>query len=124
MAPARKHETTPPDVCITFSAVVLVPVFIVTVELARSPAASGVRVGELKVQVALTGNPEHEKVTVWTKPPTAVRSIFDVPAWPSAIVREGCSALREKSGATTVSERALEVEAVKFVSPLYCAAMP
>lgn len=97
---------------------------IVKVDVIGLPA--GVTDAGAKVQVASEGRPLQAKVTGCAKPPAGVTEMVVVPLAPGAtetlaglalILNEG------GTGACTVTVTAADVEALKLLSPPYCAVM-
>lgn len=74
------------------------PTLIVKIEVV-SPSGGGVTEFSLRAVVTPVGAPETERSTAWLKPFTDVTVTVELVESPSAIVREGGVAAREKSAA-------------------------
>jgi hypothetical protein len=90
----------------------------VSVALAVLP--DGVNEAGLKLHVAYAGSPEQLRLTDWLNPPIveiATELVVELPLATEALVGVILTVKFGVSGGLTVTETALELDGLKFVSP-------
>jgi hypothetical protein len=79
---------------------------VLIVKVVEAAAPVGVTMLGEKLQDAPVGRPEQEKLTAWLNPFDVVTAMVAVPDWPTVTLSAAGDAVKEKSGATAVPDKA------------------